>query len=317
MAIVKTSLVDPLNSGRREGTRFYRVEGRTLARQIVKPIDGRQQLRVARRIPFAGGSKTFSDVLTPAEQAAWAAASPFAGNGQLEIIAASVSGSIAGIPQPTTRTVGTAPVPPNVPSIEYNNVTPRLLLAITLPQPGTTFQLIGKINPPEPQKRKPTRNELVVFVSQPTGTGLTNLITPYLNRFGGLPPTRDQIMMEFYVYDKLLPAAGFTQQIVKVVDTNTNAGQVRLATVPQPKLGSTILAVQPRFAGIAGGTPIPMTITAPDFTNTLPTTAPNFAQAAGLLTDTLGVNRTGSALVVLNAGSGRILSIEVTPIIAL
>ncbi len=124
-------------------------------------------------------------------------------------------------------------------------------------------------------------------------------------------------MMEFYIFDKSLPAAGLAEQFVKTDDTNINGALVRINTVPQAKLGSAFIIVQPRFFGIAGGTAIPMTVSAPDFSNTLPATAPNFNNAIGILTDTLGFNRTGSVIITLNAGGGRITSTEMTPVVSL
>lgn len=143
---------------------------------------------------------------------------------------------------------------------------------------------------------------------------MTNLIPDYKSRFAGEGPASRTLLLELAHFAKEIPATGQSSQVIVTDQTPADAAWATLENIPMPPLSSAAVEVFPRFEGIAIGAAIALRITAPGFTTTLPTTAPNFGSASGTLADVLGIARTASLRITLNAGGARIVSILLTPL---
>lgn len=317
MAIIKLAEIDPLQSGRRNGTRFFRSKGRTLARQIVHPTDPKRSLSLERRTGIAGAARVWTSILDGEGQAIWDSVSRFDDRGELELSATAVRAEVIGEPQPTDRGAGTTPSAPDITDIDFQSSPERLRIQVISPGPSGTFATVWKINGPRPPTRAPTRTEIVVFRTAVPTPGMTNLLPNYKTRFAGQGPNGRTLMIELAHYAKAIPATGQSSQVVVTDQTPADAAWATLENLPMGRLGTAAIKVFPRFEGISPGVEIASNITAADFTTTLPTTAPNLGSATGSLTDTLGIPRTGSLRITLNAGSGRIVSILLTPLVTI
>ncbi len=313
MAIIKLAETDPLESGRRNGTRFFRVGNRTIARQITIPNDPAQPLRLERRSGLAGGAKVWSSVLSPAEQEAWTAASRFAFRGQLELCATSVEAEVIGEPQPTTRGVGLAPAAPVITAFNYDVSPETLTIDVNQPTPAANFATIWKVNGPLPQTRQPTITEMIVFRTAIASSGTTNLLPDYKSQFVGSGPAGRNVFIELAHFNKVIPAAAKRSQLMGTPQDQANAAWATLDDLAMAKLGTAGVEVFPLFTGIAIGAEIALRVTAADFTTTLPATVPNFQSASGTITDTLGISRSASLRLTLDAGGGRFAILQLAP----
>lgn len=317
MAIIKLAETDPLESGRRNGTRFFRVGNRTIARQIVVPIDPAQPLRLKRRSGLAGGAKVWSSILSPAEQETWAAASRFDGRGQLELCATSVEAEVIGEPQPTTRGVGSAPAAPVITAFDYDVSPESLTIDVNQPTPAANFATVWAINGPRPKTRQPTITEILTFRTAIANSGTTDLLPAYKARFAGQGPSGRNLLLDLAHFSKTIPATGQRSQLIGTPQDQANAAWATLENLPMNKLGTASVEIFPLFSGIAAGAPITLRVTAADFTTTLPATVPNFGSSTGTITDTLGLSRTASLGLTLDAGSARFGILQLAPVITI
>lgn len=296
---------------------FYRSGGRTLARNRVVTLDPatRDQLRF--RGCLANAAKTWGWLLPEEEKFGWNINSRYNGRGLLEIVATTIVAKQMGLPTPVIRGSGPGPPTPLTEEFLYEVTADDLVIKMTKPPDDSDIQTNWRVNGPQPKNQKPTLAEIVQFFVSDAGQQSAEMEPAYKAKFNGQPPGGRKLLFGITHYNFVLNATGPTTQVIGTNIDQSNAAWATVRGLPMPRLSTTAFKVTPQFEFIDDGDPIPIQVSAPDFTTSLPATAPNFEETLGTITDTLGLKRTGSLSLTFKATASRTVNLQLYPTVTI
>lgn len=206
MALVKPTLIDPIQPGKRGSVVLYQRGGRMVARRVQRPVNGRTTFQLEERNAIAQASKTWRWNLTEPEQIAWRDSSHIVNNGSVNIQGTN-STAVYAIPQfVTLRAAQANPSVPTLLAFTYDQDPFDLMISVDVAVggPNTTMNVLA--TRPRSPGRRPAINDLRYIATIDPNAGLVDLTIPYTSRFPTEPQLGQPLGLALTAYDPDSPA---------------------------------------------------------------------------------------------------------------